>query len=415
MSYVSLEKLLHLDSSSARFSANESIARRRLEAESTFRTGISTEAGELFLAVPRDLSILNEEVLRLERRVSLGLACLPRIAQGALVRSLVIDEVVCTNELEGVHSTRRQISDLLESTDSPDQSTTTPERKRFRELARLYLELSDRDHVIPKVPSDVRRIYDRVMQGEDLSGNEPDGELFRKGGVEIIGSGGRVLHAGLEPESRIIAFVQKMIDIAKSKEIPEVYSSIVAHYLFEYTHPFYDGNGRTGRYLLALYLSRALSTITALSLSRAIAENRGPYYRAFNEAERPLNHGELTMFVITMLRYVRDAQEGLVADLESKRAQLDMVDAHLDGFGVRHSLQANELQVVSQLAQYRLFGTFADVPLAQIAHYLGLGTQMTRKYLKRLETAELVEAVTHRPLRFALTAQAEKELEIRSL
>ena len=52
MSYVSLEKLLHLDSSSARFSANESMARRRLEAESTFRTGISTEAGELFLAVP---------------------------------------------------------------------------------------------------------------------------------------------------------------------------------------------------------------------------------------------------------------------------------------------------------------------------------------------------------------------------
>ena len=77
-------------------------------------------------------------------------------------------------------------------------------------------------------------------------------------------------------------------------------------------------------------------------------------------------------------------------------------------------LESQNGDVHTQLAQYRLFGTFADVPLAQIAHYLGLGTQMTRKYLKRLETAELVEAVTHRPLRFALTAQAEKELGIRS-
>lgn len=76
-------------------------------------------------------------------------------------------------------------------------------------------------------------------------------------------------------------------------------------------HPFYDGNGRTGRYLLALYLSSPLSILTTLSLSRVIAANRDAYYRSFKEAEHPLNHGELTHFVMNMLENVRIAQNDL--------------------------------------------------------------------------------------------------------
>jgi len=70
MAYRSLENLFHMDASSDRKANAEARAKARFEAESTFLTGIQTPAGELFLAVPRELSVLNERLLRRERVVS---------------------------------------------------------------------------------------------------------------------------------------------------------------------------------------------------------------------------------------------------------------------------------------------------------------------------------------------------------
>ena len=70
MVYKTLEKLFHADASSDRMEANLIEARRRLEDLSTFRTGIDIGTGELFLASPRELSLLLDATLRMERKVS---------------------------------------------------------------------------------------------------------------------------------------------------------------------------------------------------------------------------------------------------------------------------------------------------------------------------------------------------------
>lgn len=407
MKYKSLAKLFYADASSDRFSRNEATARERLESDSTFRTGYLTEYGELFLSVPRELSILNEQVMRQEQRVASLHAMLPPVALSALIRGLVIDEVVCTNELEGVRSTHRQIDELLEATPSPTANVAT---KRFRELARLYLELSDSRHIYPKTPEDVRAIYDRIMSGEDLGDNAPDGELFRKGEVEVIGTGQKVIHAGLHPEQKIISAIGQMLAIAGSTAIPQTYSALLAHFIFEYIHPFYDGNGRTGRYLLALYLSGPLSTITALSLSRSIAENRAPYYRAFKDAELPINHGELTPFVLTMLEYVSEAQKRIIEELEHGQALLASAAQELEGLRERENLSDRERDLLFLLLQHSVFGAFPDVPTATLSEEMGLGVQMTRRHLKRLEGEGLVERTSARPVRFSLGDRARKLL-----
>lgn len=409
MKYKSLARIFYADASNERYERNRSLAAARLEAESTFRTGVDTEHGELFLAVPRELSILNETILRRERLIAVTLSGLPRIAAGALVRSLVVDEVVCSNDLEGVYSTRRQINELLEATSS---DSSLLEHRRFRELARLYLELSDDTRTLPQSPEDIRSLYDRVMAGENLEGNAPDGALFRKDAVSVIGSGNKVVHTGLTPESRIVSAMAKMIALVSSPEIPETYSAVISHFLFEYAHPFYDGNGRTGRYLLALYLSGPLSTLTALSISRSIAENRGPYYRAFRDVEHPLNHGELTTFVIKMLEYVDVAQQRILSDLETKRARLEAVNETLQRLQNTYGLADKHCDVLFMLAQFALFGAFPDVPLGAIEAFLGLGRAMTRKYARALEEQGLIRAVSARPLRFALTGEARQQLEI---
>ena len=54
----------------------------------------------------------------------------------------------------------------------------------------------------------------------------------------------------------------------------------IIHYQFESIHPFYDGNGRTGRIINVLYLvMNDLLDLPILYLSRYIIENKGNYYR----------------------------------------------------------------------------------------------------------------------------------------
>ena len=100
MSYghKSLKKLFYMDSSSERFANNKRLAAERLNAESTFRTGMITGEGELFLAVPHELSVLSEQALRKERVLQTLQVSIPS-CRGRLLRSLVIDEVVGTNSL----------------------------------------------------------------------------------------------------------------------------------------------------------------------------------------------------------------------------------------------------------------------------------------------------------------------------
>ncbi|MCH3967624.1 MAG: Fic family protein [Atopobiaceae bacterium] len=394
-----------MDSSPERFSTSRERAKQRLEADSTFRTGIMTPSGELFLAVPRELSLLNEKVLRLERKVSGTMRSLPPVARGALVRGLVMDEVVCTNDLEGIHSTRKQIHDLLDA-ELPDDPLRA---KRFRELAKMYLELSNQDKTFPLTPMDIRAIYDKLMQGEPLSdASKPDGKVFRRGEVEIIGSGSKVLHQGLYPESRIIEVMGLMLDLANSDEVPNTYSAIMAHYVFEYAHPFYDGNGRTGRYLLALFLTRPLSVVTALSVSRVIAENRDAYYKSFRLVEDPLDHGELTFFVMNILEDVRMAQSEIVEDLEEKVNRLDDVLERLEALSEGEGLAKSEKDAIFMLVQLDLFATFPEASTSEVASHLGLGTQQTRKHLKALEGRGLIRTISKRPLRFILTDTARE-------
>ncbi|MBE0505038.1 MAG: Fic family protein [Desulfuromonadales bacterium] len=55
---------------------------------------------------------------------------------------------------------------------------------------------------------------------------------------------------------------------------------VVIHYQFESIHPFYDGNGRTGRIINILYLvKQGLLGVPVLYLSRYINQKRADYYR----------------------------------------------------------------------------------------------------------------------------------------
>jgi Fic family protein len=74
------------------------------------------------------------------------------------------------------------------------------------------------------------------------------------------------------------------LSIQEAKDSSEVENIVTTHYQFESIHPFYDGNGRTGRILNILYLvQKKLLDIPVLYLSRYIIEHKNDYYRLLQE------------------------------------------------------------------------------------------------------------------------------------
>ena len=284
-----------------------------------------------------------------------------------------------------------------------------------RELATLYFGILDGPAKVPLSPADVRAIYDKIMDGELDASKAPDGTLFRAEGVDITEGGVRVLHRGLEPESRIIEAIEAMISLARSDEIPATYAAIASHYLFEYAHPFYDGNGRTGRYLLSLFLSEPLSKPTVLSLSRTIAKNRNDYYAAFRTAENPLNKGELTFFVFTLLELVRKAQASVIERLTQSEAILRELEGKMQSIVSSLHLKPQEALATFILMQYEAFGLMGDASVHELAGFLGVGEQMARKHLAELEKKGVVIKWRKRkPLTFALSDEFKARFNIES-
>ena len=116
-----------------------------------------------------------------KRKVSALWKALPPVALGAFLRSLILDEVVYSNEIEGIHSTRRQIEAALNEAKRDTSSLAGASEKPhapFMEFARLYLGLTD-DPQLPGTLQDIRDIYDAVVRDSLDKKDQIEHSLFR--------------------------------------------------------------------------------------------------------------------------------------------------------------------------------------------------------------------------------------------
>jgi Fic family protein len=73
----------------------------------------------------------------------------------------------------------------------------------------------------------------------------------------------------------------------------------VIHHQFESIHPFYDGNGRTGRIINILYLVKeGMLNLPILYLSRYINQNKGDYYRLLQKVRTENDWEEWVLYVL---------------------------------------------------------------------------------------------------------------------
>jgi Fic family protein len=117
---------------------------------------------------------------------------------------------------------------------------------------------------------------------EELEGNNAG---FRKlpGTVLISSETGEVIYTPpQDPEEirNLMANLEEFINDRSISEFDPLVKMAIIHYQFESIHPFYDGNGRTGRIINILYLIHEnLQNLPILYLSKYIIKNKSAYYR----------------------------------------------------------------------------------------------------------------------------------------
>lgn len=250
---------------------------------------------------------------------------LPGAAIDQFIHKSLIGEIVGTNDIEQIHSSRSEVNEILITGKGEKNSRFVDIINRYNMLGRERLRLD--------TCADIRKIYDDLLSDEigmkDKS-DLPDGELFRRSGVNVHSVTDKIIHKGVQPESEIIKYMTKALEFLNNGDVDFLFRLSVFHYLFGYVHPFYDGNGRTNRFISSALLYEHMRTdIMAFRLSHTLKQNINEYYRAFKECNDPKNKGDLTPFVYMFLDMIDKAMVNLAVSLSEKNEKLNFYKARL--------------------------------------------------------------------------------------
>ncbi|MBU1369115.1 MAG: Fic family protein [Bacteroidetes bacterium] len=98
---------------------------------------------------------------------------------------------------------------------------------------------------------------------------------------------------------RLMANLERYINDSALQDCDPLIKMAIIHFQFESIHPFYDGNGRTGRILNILYLIlEKLQSLPILYLSNYIIKNKADYYRFLQKVRDENLWEEWVLFMI---------------------------------------------------------------------------------------------------------------------
>lgn len=312
---------------------------RRLEAPFTVHFNIPIHqynrknAYPAFLCYTGEILRLVEKFYKTYEQFLYTVNTVPPVVLYQFTRLSIVEEVKSTNDIEGVRSTKKEIREIIEKKGT--------HYHRLQSVVHQYLELLGEEEIKFDTCQDIRNFYDDFTHQEiarENPQNRLDGSLFRKEPVQIEAATGKTIHQGLYPESRIIEALDQALRILHSEEYPLLIRLALFHYFFVYIHPFYDGNGRTDRFITSYFLSRQFHRLLAVRLSIYIKRNQSRYYHMLEEADSERNRGDMTPFVMGFLDILIGSTEDTIGVLSRKNEQMRKYESRIDAFQLQDKL-----------------------------------------------------------------------------
>ncbi len=153
------------------------------------------------------------------------------------------------------------------------------------------------------------------------------------------------------------------------------------HFQFESIHPFYDGNGRSGRILNVLYLVlKDLLELPILYLSSYIIKHKSDYYRLLQEVRAKQSYNEWILYMLDAIEITANDTANLIENIEKLMQNTkSKVQKNLP------KIYSKDLVEVLFLHPYTKIETLVD--------RLVLTRQTASKYLKELDNIGILKEV----------------------
>ena len=360
----------------------ESIYDARFNSEASIKLPIKIHENVGFIFNTNEITKLLVKIYKTINKINLLRTHLPNIAINSYIIKSLKDEIALTNEIEGVRSTRKEIENAIDSIKN-DKSA------RFKGLVDKYFKLISNEIIPLNNCEDIRTIYDALVLPEIEKENLPDGILSRKEPVQVVSATQKEKHRGIMPESKIIESLDLCLDFLKSDDIDSLIKISAFHYLFGYIHPFYDGNGRTSRFISSYLIKNELDVLLALKLSYTVKNNINKYYKAFDVCNDRKNKGDITFFVVTFLELLSQASDDLYTKIADLNDQLNYYNNIINTLVNEKVLNDKQAKCIFILCQNRLFDdTYMN--MNTLTELLEKSDTTTRKILKSLESKNLL-------------------------
>lgn len=340
------------------------------------RLNISIEENQCFYILTEEVVNKLYNIMVLNQKLDKLTSEIPGIALQQYIKKCLIDEIVLTNEIEGVVSTRKDINEILENVEDKN--------KRLTGLVNKYLNLCSEENIDIITCNDVRNIYNDLLWeeiSEDDKLNLPDGVYFRKEGVDVLSPFKKVIHKGVMPEEKINLMMTQALNILNDRDIIPILRIAIFHYLFGYIHPFYDGNGRTSRFISSYLLSKELNTLTGFGLSYAIKENISQYYKGFKTVNEKKNKGDLTPFIILFLDILSKELESLN---NSVIKRINIINRYSKVIEVMEKKDKQKQNIIFVIFQETLFGE-AGIDVSSLVEFTETSKYKVTQVLKEYD------------------------------
>jgi len=258
-------------------------------------------------------------ILKATARASRKLAELKGLAasipnQGILINTLALQEAKDSSEIENIVTTH---DELFRSAAFPDL-LANPAAKEVRDYVQA-----------------LRVGYAQVKQSGLLTANhmieiqsvlEQNNAGFRRlPGTALKNNSGDVVYTPPQDPGVILELMRDLERFINDDEVLDADPLIkmaVVHHQFESIHPFYDGNGRTGRIVNVLYLvQKGLLDIPVLYLSRYIVRHKPDYYRLLQavreQNDAPQLWEEWVLYMLAAVEQTAGQTIRTVADIKT--------------------------------------------------------------------------------------------------
>ena len=317
------------------------------------------------LPIPKDIE--TKRILKQLSRTSRALAELKGVAktmpnQNILINAIMINEAKTSSSIENIVTTHDEIYKAMVKTNgaSPAAKEVADYRAAIWEG---YTRVKDKDLINTNI---IVKIQEKIEHNQA-------GIRSTLGTVIKNDVTGEIVYKPPQEKDEILKYMKNLEEYINNDDdmVDPLIKLAMIHYQFESIHPFYDGNGRTGRILNILYLIlKDLIDAPILYLSKYIIRNKAEYYKLFQETRES---GDFEDWIIYILVGIEEMAEETIITINKIRDEI---------LSMKHELREKTKIYSKELLEALFVEFYTRIPYIQ--KQLDVSDKTAQKYLDNL-------------------------------